>query len=420
MSHDKHPQTAAALLNAQPLPLGSTLDPAALPTYLQSHRALFTDTQQYVDAADLAIMREAVALLHRIGLQPAWQAAVLSDDEATNSVSRHPSAASGVCFGYDFHLTDAGPRLIEINTNASGAMLNAELIRAQKRWLNPTQEAEQRIAELVAMFQAEWALWLQSSQSLGIQRPLRVIAIVDETPEQQHLYPDFLGFQRYLQAAGIQVLIGDPAQLSRRDGRLYLGESAVDLVYNRLTDFDFSAPHLALLREAWLADEALITPHPHAYALYADKRNLNRLQDAALLAELGLTGDELALLKRVLLPSEPVLADKADEFWARRKSLFFKPASGYGGKAVYRGQNVTRGVFQDILASDYVAQELAPPSLRMIQRLDDGVIVDVALKADIRCYAYQGHVQQFAARIWQGQTTNFRTPGGGFAPVVIV
>jgi hypothetical protein len=25
-----------------------------------------------------------------------------------------------------------------------------------------------------------------------------------------------------------------------------------------------------------------------------------------------------------------------------------------------------------------------------------------------------------AARLWQGQTTNFRTPGGGFAPVLTV
>jgi hypothetical protein len=36
---------------------------------------------------------------------------------------------------------------------------------------------------------------------------------------------------------------------------------------------------------------------------------------------------------------------------------------------------------------------------------------------DIRTYAYDGLVQWTAARMYQGQTTNFRTPGGGFAPV---
>lgn len=40
------------------------------------------------------------------------------------------------------------------------------------------------------------------------------------------------------------------------------------------------------------------------------------------------------------------------------------------------------------------------------------------LKVDIRCYAYRGQVLLYAARMYQGQTTNFRTPGGGFAPVL--
>jgi hypothetical protein len=41
-----------------------------------------------------------------------------------------------------------------------------------------------------------------------------------------------------------------------------------------------------------------------------------------------------------------------------------------------------------------------------------------ALKADIRNYAYAGSVKLVAARLYQGQTTDFRTPGGGFAPVL--
>ena len=40
-----------------------------------------------------------------------------------------------------------------------------------------------------------------------------------------------------------------------------------------------------------------------------------------------------------------------------------------------------------------------------------------ALKFDIRNYVYDGAVQFVTARLYQGQTTNFRTPGGGFAPV---
>ena len=38
---------------------------------------------------------------------------------------------------------------------------------------------------------------------------------------------------------------------------------------------------------------------------------------------------------------------------------------------------------------------------------------------DLRCYTYAGKIQMMAARLYQGQTTNFRTPGGGFAPVFV-
>jgi uncharacterized circularly permuted ATP-grasp superfamily protein len=62
---------------------------------------------------------------------------------------------------------------------------------------------------------------------------------------------------------------------------------------------------------------------------------------------------------------------------------------------------------------DYVAQRLVPPSQRTI-RVDDR---EVPLKLDLRNYVYDGEVQIVAARLYQGQTTNFRTAGGGFAGV---
>lgn len=40
------------------------------------------------------------------------------------------------------------------------------------------------------------------------------------------------------------------------------------------------------------------------------------------------------------------------------------------------------------------------------------------MKVDVRNYTYGGEVLSIAARLYQGQTTNFRTPGGGFAPIL--
>ncbi len=68
------------------------------------------------------------------------------------------------------------------------------------------------------------------------------------------------------------------------------------------------------------------------------------------------------------------------------------------------------------MAGGYVAQDFAPPGERMIKR--DGKTE--RCKADMRLYTYDGALLLTAARLYQGQVTNFRTPGGGFAPVFAV
>jgi hypothetical protein len=102
----------------------------------------------------------------------------------------------------------------------------------------------------------------------------------------------------------------------------------IDLVYNRLTDFALDEPANAALRAAWLADAAVVTPHPRAHALYADKRNLVALSDDALLAGWGVDAETRAILANKIPRTELVLAANADDLWARRKQLFFKPAAG--------------------------------------------------------------------------------------------
>ena len=80
------------------------------------------------------------------------------------------------------------------------------------------------------------------------------------------------------------------------------------------------------------------------------------------------------------------------------------------------GRQGNKGVWAEIVAGCYVAQEFAPPSERVI-RLDGA---SQARKADVRLYVYDGQILISAARLYQGQATNFRTPGGGFAPVFAV
>jgi hypothetical protein len=391
---------------------------------------LFSDSVAFVSAEHVQRMARLVAAVERVVALPAYRAHVLA--WAPES-ARHRCAAPGVFLGYDFHLGASGPQLIEINTNAGGGLLNALLARAQKACCDDVEAllpgdlgSETPEHLFLDMFRAEWrafaaAVATRVGAGNTAQRaplgdvPTR-IAIVDEAPLTQYLYPEFVLFQRLFEHAGIAAVICDPQELALRDGALWHGSERIDLVYNRLTDFALDAPANAVLREAWLTDAALITPHPRAHALYADKRNLVALSDDALLADWGVDAETRATLANKIPHTELVMPEHADDLWARRKQLFFKPAAGYGSKAAYRGDKVTKRVFEEIMAGSYIAQALVPPSSRTLQ-------VDAApveLKLDLRNYVHAGHVQLIAARLWQGQTTNFRTPGGGFAPVLTV
>ena len=187
----------------------------------------------------------------------------------------------------------------------------------------------------------------------------------------------------------------------------------IDLVYNRLTDFALERDESAALREAWLAGAVALTPHPRAHALYADKRRLAWFSDAAVLRDLGVDAATSEWLAAQVPRTEWVDPARADDWWARRRELFFKPVAGFGSRATYRGDKLTRRVFQEILQGRYVAQALVAPGERAVA-CDESA----PLKFDLRAYAYDGRTQWLAARLYQGQTTNFRTPGGGFAPVI--
>jgi hypothetical protein len=370
---------------------------------------VFASRPVFVSAAQRARMSTLVDAIESVVALPAYQEQALARAPA---IARRQPGARGVFFGYDFHVSATEIGLIEINTNAGGAMLNALLARAQRACCPPIERlfpltaADAFEARIVAMFRNEWALG-------GRGQPLRTIAIVDEQPQSQYLYPEFLLFKRLFEANGWTTVIADPAELRMRGGRLHCGEQAIDLVYNRLTDFYLEAQTSAALREAWLQDAAVITPHPHAHALYADKRNLAVLSDPAQLQQLGVPASTQAILLAGIPRTGIVDPANADRLWAERKRLFFKPFAGYGGRAAYRGDKITRRVWQEILEGGYIAQALVAPGERALSAAES---LDI-LKFDLRNYVYDGQEQWVAARLYQGQTTNFRTPGGGFAPV---
>lgn len=404
-----------------------TLDPEALRRHLEadpslaglygeiarSRPNLFSATAVFISPEQYQGMTAIAAAIESVAALPAYQAATLARAPA---IARLEQGPRGVFMGFDFHLEAEGARLIEINTNAGGALLNAVLARAQQACCRQMEWALQPPTELMRIEQTFFDMFVEEWRCQRGTAPLGRIAIVDDEPAAQYLYPEFQLFGRLFARFGADAVIADARELEWRDGKLRHAGQSIDMVYNRVTDFYLQDPVHAALRQAYEAGAVVLTPHPRVHALYADKRNLAILSDADALARLGAPPALRETLLAGVPRTEQVTPGKADQLWARRRTLFFKPATGYGSKAAYRGDKLTRRVWEEILAGDYVAQTIAPPSERLT--LVDGAAAD--LKLDVRAYVYGGNIQLVAARLYAGQTTNFRTPGGGFAPVFVV
>ena len=369
---------------------------------------MFAANPVFVPRSHVEAMARLIGAIERVGALPAYQARILAERPAIAQVDHGPA---GVFFGYDFHLGREGPRLIEVNTNAGGALLCVALARAQRACCDEVEVFVHGPHEVAALEEVFLEMFRREWRAQRGDAPLCRVAIVDEAPAEQYLYPEFLLAQRIFARAGIAAEIADPAALRVEGDALLLGDAPVDLVYNRVTDFYLDRQ--PALREAYLRGLALITPHPRCYGLLADKRDLIVLSDPDALAELGVDAETIATLAAGIPRTEAVTPARADALWARRDHLFFKPCTGYGSKAAYRGSKLTKKTWERIIEGGYVAQALVPPSSRTIEV--DGA--EVPLKLDVRAYAYRGAIQLLAARLYHGQTTNFRTPGGGFAPV---
>lgn len=386
-----------------------TPDEDVASTLIATHPHLFARSPVFLARGDLTAMLDVVAAIEAAAATPAYQDAVLA---WAPEIARRDFGPRGAFMGYDFHLGAAGPKLIEVNTNAGGAFLNAFLARAQMACCEEARVAT-RSAQLEDFEPAVWRMFVSEWESQRSAGAPQTVAIVDDHPKDQYLFPEFLLAQRFFERRGLRALIADPGELSFTDGRLRCRGETVDLVYNRLVDFALAGEGHRALREAYMTDAIVLTPNPRNHALFADKRNLTLLSDPEAAEKWGLATDgHLVAVPRTRL----VTADNADALWAERKNLFFKPAGGHGGKAVYRGDKITHRVWAQVQQGEYIAQELAVPTERRI-RVDGEV---QSLKLDVRLYTYKGSPLLCAARVYQGQTTNFRTPGGGFAPVFIV
>ena len=363
----------------------------------------FSDQPHFVSRTQLFQMQQFIAAYER----------ALRTPEVLRQLTGNSAAPieQGIFTSYDFHMHADGPQLIEINTNAAGAVLALDATRQMINCCDsvddmlPVRPYRFDAAQFIAMFRSEFARRFPG-------RTLETVAIVDEAPEQQFFYPEFLLTQKLLQEHGISALIVSPEAISISGDEVYAEQTdgtktRIDFIYNRLTDFTLENLKHAALREVYDRGLATMSPNPALHALYARKSNLAAFWSPAF----DQVGD-IALIRRHIPETRVVDESNRDEMWQSRKEWFFKPVSGFGGKAVYRGDKLTTRVWSEISAGGYIAQKYVPPRLRQLS-------ADLSLKYDLRVYTYGEDILGMMARYYQGQTTNFRTEHGGLASVMV-
>lgn len=315
------------------------------------------------------------------------------EPELTTLNLRDPGNKS-LFMSYDFHLdTESKPKLIEINTNAAFLALGHYLYKVH----GLSSGLDFKIEDLKDCFQQELKY-----QNKNISKPH--VLIVDENPQEQKLFLEFLIVQELLQSFGWTCSIDDVANYENY---------RADIVYNRYTDFYLKNQVAQPMRHDFLNRKTCFTPNPFEYFLLADKQRMIDWTQDEFWSDLNFSQDKLERIKNVLPKTISFNPELKEEIWTQRKHLFFKPKNSFGSKQSYKGASVSKKVFDEVANENFLAQELIPaPETTM--ETPDGI---QNFKFDLRCYAYGDQLQLVIARVYQGQVTNLKTKWGGFAPV---
>ena len=125
-----------------------------------SHPHLFANSPVFIAPETMTVMTRVVTAVETAAALAQYGEAVRKWAPSGSAPDLGPA---GALMGYDFHLSESGPVLIEINTNAGGAFLNTVLARAQHSCCGPSQQtAETKQAldgfedAVFAMFKQEW------------------------------------------------------------------------------------------------------------------------------------------------------------------------------------------------------------------------------------------------------------------------
>jgi hypothetical protein len=410
---------------------GVTYDGAPMPSFLRPHllargdwEALRTHAVRVLEIA-ARVARDVFdsdvsRLCHFLGT-PASEARWVALD---------PGPPDVVLSRLDAFITPAGPRFVEVNSDAPAgfgygdrmAELFSELpvFRAFARQ-HPVSYRSSREALVKAV--------VRCGRASGVPGPPR-IAIVDWSDVRTR--PDQEILREAFAAHGLEATLSDPREVDVAGGRLHAAGRPVDLVYRR-----------AVLSEL-LAREDEVGPFLDAYRRrlcpFVNSLRCRLSEDKAFFAiltdeEFGalVTDDERALLSRVLPWTRRVAerrtvrdgrsVDLVPYVLETRERLVLKPAHSYGGHSVLLGAETPPAQWQAAveaaLDGPWVVQERVGLPEEPFPVFEGGELTFVPLKVNVGPFYVAGAEAGAVARVSRRSVINVAA-GGGSVPTFVV
>jgi uncharacterized circularly permuted ATP-grasp superfamily protein len=345
-------------------------------------------------------------------------------------VAVDPGEPDVVLSRLDAFLTPDGPRFIEINSDAPAGFGYSDAMAAVFRQLpvfrafaqeRPVsyEPSDQALVDAVV---GEWR------RRAGSVKPR--IAIVDWADVKTRADQEILC--RAFVDRGFDCVLADPRDMSFREGRLLAPSGLIDLVYRRAVLSELVAREDDV-RAFLAAYESGLVPFVNTFRcrLSEDKAFFAILTDEAF-SDL-LTADERAFVDALVPWTRKVGerhtkragrdVDLVPHILENQAGLVLKPAHGYGGKAVFVGDETEPAVWEEAVRSaldaPWVVQERVIIPEEVFPVFDDGDLAFASLKVNTNPFYVRGARSGAVTRCSRSSIINV-SAGGGSIPTFVV
>ena len=345
-------------------------------------------------------------------------------------VALDPGPPDVVLSRLDAFVTPAGPRFIEVNSDAPAGFGYGDRMARLFRQLPALRAFAREVAVeylpsdegLVRAVAAQWR------RAGGTGRPRIAIADwadVKTRPDQEILREAFA-------ARGFECVLADPREMDVAGGRLHARGAPVDLVYRRAVLSEI------VEREGEL--RAFLGAYRHRLCPFVNSFRCRLSEDKAFLAILTdeafahlLSGEERALVAATLPWTRRVAqrrtrqsgreVDLVPFVIENRERLVLKPTHEYGGRSVFLGSETAPGEWEAAvsaaLEAPWVVQERVAIPEEAFPVFEGGALDFVSLKVNTNPFYVAGQAVGAVTRASRSSVINV-SAGGGSVPTFVV